>query len=180
MLLLLLPGVPSLAERRLAGVTPDQSVRGMIRMCFGEPDRVPRQRVERAVQEMRERAEQPWAHRALTRSMRGLITSYLRVGAANAWRAARSLRLPTLILWGDRDKLVDPALAPRLAAAVPGARLLVLEKVGHVAMLEEPEQTARAVLGMVESLPTAAREDGNVPCTPGCPGHATQRETLTS
>jgi pimeloyl-ACP methyl ester carboxylesterase len=180
MLLLLLPGVPSLAERRLAGITPEQNVRAMIRMCFGEPDRVPRQRVEQAVQEMRERAEQPWADRALTRSMRGLITSYLRVGEANAWRAARSLRLPTLVLWGDRDRLVDPALAPRLAAAVPDARLLVLEKVGHVAMLEAPERTARAVLGMVESLPTAAPEDGNVPRTPCCPGQAAQRETLTS
>ena len=138
MVLLLLPGVPSLAERRMAGIAPEENVRAMIRMCFGEPDRVPRERVEQAVQEMRERAEQPWADRALTRSMRGLITSYLRVGAANAWRAARSLRLPTLVLWGSRDKLVDPALAPRLAAAVPDARLLVLERVGHVAMLEAP------------------------------------------
>jgi pimeloyl-ACP methyl ester carboxylesterase len=156
MLLLVLPGVPSLAERRLAGITPEQNVRSMIRMCFGEPDRVPRERVEQAVQEMRERAEQPWADRALTRSMRGLITSYLRVGAANAWRAARSLRVPTLVLWGSRDKLVDPALAPRLAAAVPDARLLVLDAVGHVAMLEAPEPTARAVLGMVEELKTAS------------------------
>ena len=89
LLLLLLPGVPSLAERRLAGITPEQNVRAMIRMCFGEPDRVPRERVEQAVEEMRERAEQPWADRALTRSMRGLITSYLRVGRANAWRVAR-------------------------------------------------------------------------------------------
>ncbi|TFV76167.1 alpha/beta hydrolase [Blastococcus sp. CT_GayMR19] len=152
LVLLLLPGVPSLAARRMAGVTPEQNVRAMIRMCFGEPDRVPRQRVERAVQEMRERAEQPWADRALTRSMRGLITSYLRVGAANAWRAARGLRMPTLVVWGSRDKLVDPALAPRLAAAVPDGRLLVLEGVGHVAMLEAPEPTARAVLGMVEAL----------------------------
>ena len=152
LVLLLLPGVPSLAARRLAGITPEQNVRGMIRMCFGEPDRVPRQRVERAVQEMRERAEQPWADRALTRSMRGLLTSYLRVGAANAWRAARGLRMPTLVVWGGRDKLVDPALAPRLAAAVPDSRLLILERVGHVAMLEAPEPTARAVLGMVEEL----------------------------
>mgnify|MGYP000338947919 CR=1 FL=1 len=156
MLLLLLPGVPSLAERRLAGITPEQNVRAMIRMCFGEPDRVPRERMEQAVQEMRERAEQPWADRALTRSMRGLITSYLRVGAANAWRAARGLRLPTLVIWGERDRLVDPALAPRLAAAIPDARLLVLERVGHVAMLEAPEPTARAVLGMVENLPVGA------------------------
>jgi pimeloyl-ACP methyl ester carboxylesterase len=157
MLLLLLPGVPSLAERRLAGITPEQNVRAMIRMCFGEPGRVPPERVEQAVQEFRERAEQPWADRALTRSMRGLITSYLRVGAASAWRAARALRPPTLVIWGSRDKLVDPALAPRLAAAVPDARLLVLDKVGHVAMLEAPEPTARAVLGMVEVLATARR-----------------------
>jgi pimeloyl-ACP methyl ester carboxylesterase len=152
LVLLLLPGIPTLAERRMAGIAPETHVRQMIRMCFGDPMRVPRERVEQAVQEMRERADQPWADRALTRSMRGLITSYLRVGRANAWRAARALRPPTLVLWGSRDKLVDPALAPRLAAAIPDSRLVVLDGVGHVAMLEAPEQTARAVLGMVEEL----------------------------
>ncbi|MGY1740723.1 MULTISPECIES: alpha/beta fold hydrolase [unclassified Blastococcus] len=150
LLLLLVPGVPTLAERRLAGVTPEQQVRGMVAMCFGDPSRIPRQRLAQALDEMRERAEQAWAHRALARSMRGLMTSYLRVGAANAWRMARSLRVPTLVVWGDRDRLVDPALAPRLARTVPGARLLLLPGVGHVAMLEAPEETARAVLGMVE------------------------------
>jgi pimeloyl-ACP methyl ester carboxylesterase len=137
-------------------VTPEQNVRAMIRMCFGDPSRVPEERIEQSVREMRERSEQPWAGRALTRSMRGLITSYLRLGAANAWRAARGLRVPTLVVWGDRDKLVDPALAPRLAAAVPDARLLVLEGIGHVAMLEAPEPTARAVLGMLEEQPVPA------------------------
>lgn len=151
LLLLLLPGAMTLAERRLAGVTPEQNVRNMIRMCFGRPDEVPRERVEQAVEEMRTRAEQPWADRALAGSMRGLITSYLRVGRANAWRAARALPQPTLVVWGDRDRLVDPALAPRLAAAVPDSRLRVLEGVGHVAMLEAPEPTARAVLGLLEA-----------------------------
>jgi pimeloyl-ACP methyl ester carboxylesterase len=165
LLLLLLPGVPSLAARRIGVVTPEQSVRGMIRMCFGEPAKVPRERIEQAVQEMRERAEQPWADHALTRSMRGLITSYLRVGAANAWRAARALQVPTLVLWGARDKLVDPALAPRLASVVPDARLEILERVGHVAMLEAPESTARAVLGMVEEV-SACRDPRIVVDTP--------------
>ncbi len=150
LLLVLLPGVPSLAERRLAGVTPEQSVRGMLQVCFGDPARVPPERLEAAVEEMRERTSQAWANRALVRSMRGLITSYLRVGRADAWRLARALRVPTLVVWGDRDRLVDPRLAPRLAAVVRDARLLVLEGVGHVAMLEAPEQTARAVLGLLE------------------------------
>jgi pimeloyl-ACP methyl ester carboxylesterase len=134
----------------MAGIAPEQHVRAMVRMCFGDPRRVPRARIEQAVEEMRERADQPWADRALTRSMRGLITSYLRVGGANAWRMARSLRMPSLVVWGDRDRLVDPALAPRLAGAIPDAGLHVLEGVGHVAMLEAPEPTARAVLGLVD------------------------------
>ena len=153
--LVLLPGVPALAERRLAGVSPEQRVRGLLRMCFGDPSRVPQQRVDEAVEEMRERDEQPWAGQALTRSLRGLMTSYLRLGRANAWRMARSVKAPSLVVWGDRDRLVDPRLAPRLTAVLPDARLQVQEGVGHLAMLEAPERTARAVLALAEDAGTA-------------------------
>jgi pimeloyl-ACP methyl ester carboxylesterase len=148
LLLLLLPGVPGLAEKRMAGIAPEQHVRAMVDICFGDPSRVPQERIDEAIEELRDRAGQPWADRALVRSMRGLLTSYLKVNGA--WRLAARLRPPTLVIWGDRDRLVDPRLATRLAATVPDARLLVLEGVGHVAMLEEPERTARAVLGLVE------------------------------
>jgi pimeloyl-ACP methyl ester carboxylesterase len=148
LLLLLVPGIPGLAEKRLAGIAPEEHVRAMVQMCFGDPSRVPRERLDEAVEEMRERAGLPWADRALTRSMRGLLISYLRFNGA--WRLAGRLRPPTLVVWGDRGRLVDPCLAPRLAATVPHARLLVLAGVGHVAMLEAPEPTARAVLGLVE------------------------------
>jgi pimeloyl-ACP methyl ester carboxylesterase len=148
--LVLLPGVPALAEKRLAGVSPEQRVRGLIRMCFGDPEAIPPARLEEAVEEMRRRDGQPWAGQALTRSLRGMMTSYLRFGRANAWRMARSIRMPALVVWGDRDRLVDPGLAPRLAAALPDARLQVQSGVGHLAMLEAPEPTARVVLGLAE------------------------------
>ena len=154
--LVMLPGVPALAERRLAGTSPEQRVRGLINTCFGDPARVPRERVEEAVREMRERDEQPWAGQALTRSLRGLMTSYLRVGRANAWRMARSVKVPSLVIWGDRDKLVDPRLAPRLAAVLPDARLQVQPGIGHLAMLEAPEPTARAVLALAEDVAAVA------------------------
>jgi pimeloyl-ACP methyl ester carboxylesterase len=156
LLLLLVPGIPALAERRLAEVRAEDAVRGMVQMCFGEPDRVPRERLDQAVEEMRERSTQPWADRALALNMRGLMTSYLRPGRTGAWRMAAGLRVPTLVIWGSRDRLVDPRLAPRLAATVPDSRLLVLEGVGHVAMLEAPEVTARAVLGMAEGIDATA------------------------
>ncbi len=148
--LVLLPGVPALAEKRLAGVSAEQRVRGLVRMCFGDPGNVPAARLQEAIEEMRRRDEQSWAGQALTRSLRGLMTSYLRFGRANAWRMARSVRAPALVVWGDRDRLVDPRLAPRLAAALPDARLQVQPGIGHLAMLEAPERTARAVLALAE------------------------------
>ena len=45
------------------GSRPRRASGRMVRMCFGDPSRVPPERLEQAVQEMRERAEQPWADR---------------------------------------------------------------------------------------------------------------------
>jgi hypothetical protein len=60
------------------------------------------------------------------------------------------IEAPSLVVWGGRDRLVDPGLAPRVAATIPDARLLVLDELGHVAQLEDPVTTARAVLGLLE------------------------------
>lgn len=150
--LVLLPGVPALAERRLAGVSAEQRVRGMVQTCFGDPGRVPPVRLRQAVEEMRLHDAQPWAGQALTRSLRGLMTSYLRVGRGNAWRLAERVAAPTLVVWGGADRLVDPRLGPRLVSALPDAHLQVQDGVGHVAMTESPEVTARAVLGLLEEV----------------------------
>ena len=55
-------------------------------------------------------------------------------------------------MWGGADRLVDPRLGPRLVSALPDARLQVQDGVGHVAMTESPEATARAVLGLLEEV----------------------------
>jgi pimeloyl-ACP methyl ester carboxylesterase len=39
--------------------------------------------------------------------------------------------LPTLIVWGDRDRIIPVAHAYRAAEAIPGARLEILEGAGH-------------------------------------------------
>ena len=49
---------------------------------------------------------------------------------------------------GERDRLVSPRLAARTAAAIPGARLLMLPGVGHVAQIEAAETVARAVAAL--------------------------------
>jgi pimeloyl-ACP methyl ester carboxylesterase len=66
------------------------------------------------------------------------------------WAVAARVQAPTLVVWGDRDRLVSPRLAARTTATIPRARLLMLPGVGHVAQIEAPEKVARAVAALWE------------------------------
>jgi len=59
---------------------------------------------------------------------------------------------PTLILWGDRDGLLAPEGQQALAAAIPGARLLVYEGVGHLVLWEQPERVAADLAAFVQDI----------------------------
>lgn len=45
--------------------------------------------------------------------------------------ALRSVEVPTLVIHGDRDGLVDVSGGIATAEAIPGARLAILEGMGH-------------------------------------------------
>ena len=147
--LLLLPGASTVAQRRLARLSPQQRAMSVIELCFADPSLVPAHRLAEAAAEVERRNSLPYAMDAFIRTLRGLIGSYLRPGPQSQWRAATRIQAPTLIVWGRQDRLVNVALAPRLARLMPDARLLILDNVGHTAQLEAPEQVARAVLGML-------------------------------
>jgi pimeloyl-ACP methyl ester carboxylesterase len=154
--LLLIPGVGRLAERRLASIDPAVRVRQVLELCYGDPSLVPPQRLAEAAEDARKRAGQPWQMTAFVRSLRGLVGGYL-PGSRSLWRLAASITAPTLVIWGDRDKLVNVRVAPWTARAIPGARLRVLPGVGHVAQMEDPVTVARAFLALRED---AARKGG--------------------
>ncbi len=56
-----------------------------------------------------------------------------------------AIRCPVLVLTGDQDRVVPPANAELLARRIPGARVRVLEGLGHHFPFEDPEATAAAV-----------------------------------
>jgi len=53
--------------------------------------------------------------------------------------------LPTLVLWGDRDRIVAPAYGERLAQTIPGARFATIGDAGHYPPVEQPEAVVRAI-----------------------------------
>jgi pimeloyl-ACP methyl ester carboxylesterase len=76
-----------------------------------------------------------------------------------------TVRAPTLVIAGERDRLVPPANALLLARHLPGGRCHVLGGEGHL-MLSDPDSSAHALLVDFFSSPTlnhsAAWTDGLV------------------
>lgn len=52
-----------------------------------------------------------------------------------------TLDVPTLVLWGREDRVVPLSIGERLASELPRARLVVLERCGHLPAEEQPEES---------------------------------------
>ena len=59
--------------------------------------------------------------------------------------AARSIAVPTLLIWGDKDELIPLAIGERALQWIKGSRLVVFEDIGHIPSIECPAAFARVV-----------------------------------
>jgi pimeloyl-ACP methyl ester carboxylesterase len=56
-----------------------------------------------------------------------------------------TIQVPTLVLHGESDVLIEPASARKFAAAIRGARLITYPQVGHLPQIEIPLRSAADV-----------------------------------
>jgi abhydrolase domain-containing protein 6 len=69
-------------------------------------------------------------------------------------KLVQGLQTPTLILWGDRDRVLHVSGAKILESVIPDARVVILEGVGHVPMVEKPKPSADAFIYFQEFVQT--------------------------
>jgi pimeloyl-ACP methyl ester carboxylesterase len=72
--------------------------------------------------------------------------------AWEAWDRLGEVRVPTLVLHGTDDALIDVENARRMAAGIPGGDLVLLEGAGHLYHSEQPEEADRAVLAFLDRV----------------------------
>ena len=60
------------------------------------------------------------------------------------------IKQPTLVLWGNQDKLVPLRIAHRFHNDLPNDTLVILKNSGHVPMEESPEESLAVVLAFLE------------------------------
>jgi pimeloyl-ACP methyl ester carboxylesterase len=62
------------------------------------------------------------------------------------------IKCPTLIICGREDLITPPAVHAELAAAIPGAKLEIIEHCGHLSPLEQPTQVTEILRNWLGSL----------------------------
>jgi pimeloyl-ACP methyl ester carboxylesterase len=93
-----------------------------------------------------ELVERILAHRIATAQAPAAWMAQAAAGASfDAWNRLSGLDLPTLVVHGTEDAVVDPANAELLASRIPGARVERFEGCGHLLFWEEPERFVEIV-----------------------------------
>ena len=64
----------------------------------------------------------------------------------------KDINVPTLILWGRQDKVIDPVVGTLLDQAIPNSTLKSIDHCGHVPQEEMPEATVPLVLDFLAGL----------------------------
>lgn len=75
--------------------------------------------------------------------------------ASNAFDLADRLgeiTAPALVVVGEHDGMLPPPRSEQLVAGLPNAELLVLERTGHLPMIERPAALAAAIASFVDGL----------------------------
>ncbi len=60
--------------------------------------------------------------------------------------------MPVLIVHGEKDRLISPENARRMAQAIPGARLAMIAGAGHMLTTDAEEETSAALLGFFDAV----------------------------
>jgi pimeloyl-ACP methyl ester carboxylesterase len=87
-----------------------------------------------------------WAEFQRAPGHRAILMSLAPAGFATATADALArIRVPTLVLHGAADPLIDVESGRKFATSIPGATLIVYPDVGHLPQIEIPERSARDV-----------------------------------
>ncbi len=77
---------------------------------------------------------------------RKALTYRLEQGYASDEAKIKSLKLPTLILWGAKDRLIPPESGQNFARDISGSKLVMFEALGHVPHEENVQATLAEVV----------------------------------
>jgi pimeloyl-ACP methyl ester carboxylesterase len=136
------PGLGRWLLNRMLDMPPERRADTSIAGLFADPSRLQPERRAEAIAEVIRRDGLGYSVDVLLASTRSLLAEYTRPGSGSLWHDAARVTAPTLLIHGSHDRLVMPTMAVRAARTFPNCRVVLLPRVGHVAMMERPATVA--------------------------------------
>jgi pimeloyl-ACP methyl ester carboxylesterase len=130
-----------LAGPLLTHTLPRSLVEQGLRNVFGDPGRVTPEMVDRAIAMNRREGNR----RALVERFRQRPPASRRAADGSLAHRIPELKLPTLIVWGGRDRLIPPGDAERFHRDIAGSVLAIFDDLGHAPEEEDPARTVIVV-----------------------------------
>jgi pimeloyl-ACP methyl ester carboxylesterase len=121
-------------------VLPRSVVASSLRNVYGDPSKVTPGLVDRYFE---------LATREGNRA--ALVARFEQTKPGSLAERVREIQVPTLILWGGKDRLIPLEFGERFARDIHGSRLVVFDALGHVPHEEDPARTVAAVLPFIRS-----------------------------
>jgi pimeloyl-ACP methyl ester carboxylesterase len=121
-------------------VLPRGVVASSLRDVYGDPSRVTPELVDRYFD---------LATRAGNRA--ALVARFDQTQPGSLAERVREIQVPTLILWGRKDRLIPLEFGERFSRDIHGSRLVVFDRLGHVPHEEDPARTVAAVLPFIRN-----------------------------
>ncbi len=140
-----LPVAGELIYRRYFSRPPEAIVReGLGRNC-AHPERISETTRAALIADAASRLDRPEHARAVVRANRQMLWA-LSARREQTWRVVESIRVPTLFIWGERDRLISVDAGEQAVRRLPGSELVVIDDCGHNPQMECPEDFAAAAL----------------------------------
>lgn len=71
-------------------------------------------------------------------------------GRKSVYEEIDSIKLPTLVVVGEEDPSTSVSSAQRMAGKIPGAKLAVIPKAGHICTVENPKAVIETLSGFLD------------------------------
>ena len=131
---------------------PEAIVKSAVRNVYGDPRKLDPLTLRRYVE---------FFHGEGTRAAIGKMVPTLDFRAVDT-DALKTLDVPTLVLWGAKDRWIPTAHAAGFASRIPGAQSVMYAGLGHIPMEEAPERVLSDLRAFLGTSAVHARAQANV------------------
>jgi len=140
----------SIGKLLLPEITPRSLVKTSLEENYAKPERITETLVDRY-----------WEILRFPGNREAAVERFSTEREPEKWKEVGSLKMPVLLLWGEKDSVVPLSHGKAFEAAISGSKLIVYPDAGHLPMEETPQQVARDIDAWMETV-TQQPEPANI------------------